>query len=310
MPIHECRESAWGKARALDDSECHVVVVRLSRAQRDRGAVKQIRPSFERPPLVEQAIVIVFEPLRGFSIVDYGLFWQEIRSEFPLAESTDPTPEQTEVFDEIRNSESRLQLFQTLPLPRAMFRDEAGGELVQLQPDRFGFNWSKVGDKHYPRSEHVMARFEELFAKFRSYVEARNIGPVKIKQCELTNLNIIPVRDFGSGYEDMTRALNVDPLDLGIPFLQAETYIRARQHRILDDGNAPVGRLHTEITPVISTQDREKAFRLEITARSRPNITTLEEMRSFFDLGRNSINAAFCATVTDQMRKHWGEHDA
>ena len=272
--------------------------------------MEHIRPSFVRPPLVEQAIVAVFEAIPGFTIVDYGVFWSEIQKEFPLVSSTDPAPEHTELFDPIRLPDSGLQLLHTLPLPRAMFRDKEGGELIQLQPDRFGFNWSKVDGGHYPRSEQVMGRFNELFARFHAFIERRGIGPLRLKQCELTNLNIIRVSDFGHGYEDMTKALRVDPLDLGISFLRAETYTRARQHSILGAAGEPVGRLHTAIAPVISTHDGEQAFRLELTARSRPEINTLETMKGFFEIARNAVNAAFCATVTDKMRKHWGEYDA
>lgn len=272
--------------------------------------MEHIRPNFDRPPLVEQAIVVVFEPISGFSIVDYGLFWAEIRNEFPVVASSEPAAEQTELFDQYRQTNPILELLESIPLPRAMFRDEAGGEAVQVQPDRFGFNWSKVGNDHYPRSEPVMARFEALFAKFCSFVEARGMGPIALKQAELTNLNIIPVRDFGAGYEDITAALRVDPLDLGVPFLKAETYTRVRQHRIIDGAGNSLGRLHTVINPVVSSHDREKALRLELTARSAPDITSIEAMRDFFGVGRDAINAAFCAITTPEMRAHWGEQDA
>lgn len=273
-------------------------------------AVDHIRPNFERPPLVEQAIVAVFEPIEQFSITDYGLFWSDLRNDFPEVTSTDPLNEQVETFDQLKVPDRSFQFIQTLPLPRAMFRSNDGGELIQLQPNLFGFNWSRIDGGHYPRSEKVMARFEELFTHFCEYVEKMGIGAIKLKQCELTNLNIIPVEDFGSGYEDMIHAFRVDPLDFGLPFLKAETYTRTRQHQILDDSGNPVGRLHTAITPVISKQNGGKAFRLELTARSGPNISSWDEMRSFFAIGRSAINGVFCATVTEKMRTLWGEKDA
>lgn len=272
--------------------------------------MEHIRPHFDRPPLVEQAIVAVFEPIEHFTIVDYGLFWAELKDEFPVVESTDPAVAQVESFDHPRAPDPTLQLLQSLPLPRAMFRDAVGGELVQLQADRFGFNWSKVDGGHYPRSEPVMARFENLFERFRSFVAGRGLGSMNLRQCELTNLNIIPVQDFGAGYDEMTEALRVDPLDLGLPFLRAETYTRSRQHRILGSNGDSLGRLHTVITPVVSTQDGAKAFRLEFTARSRPSINSLDEMRAFFAVGRDAINGAFCSTVTDKMRERWGQYHA
>lgn len=272
--------------------------------------MEHIRPNFERPPLVEQAISAIFDPIERFSIVDYGLFWSEIKNEFPEISSSEPTVEQTELFGEVAQPDRTLRFLDSPPMPRAMFRDVQGGELVQLQADRFGFNWTQVNGQHYPHFEPVMARFESLFAAFAAYVERRQIGKIAIRQCELTNLNIIPVREFGVGYEDITQALNVDPLDLGIGFLKAETFSRTRQHRIVADNGEPIGRLHTEINPVISTQDGSKAFRLELTARSRPGLGSIEAMKEFFPIARDAINGAFCATVTQRMRHHWGETHA
>ena len=295
-----------GTPCALVDSECDVATA--TRKGRKTGqVVEHIRPNFDRPPLVEQAIVAVFEPIEGFTIVDYGLFWSEVQADFPIVDTTDPVSEQIEWFDQIRTPDPTLQLLARLPLPRAMFRDAAGGELIQLQPGRFGFNWSKVENDHYPRSEVVMNRFQALFSRFQAYVSSRGLGAVRLRQCELTNLNIIPVKDFGKGYEDITNAIKVDPLDLGVSFLRAETFTRSRQHRILAEDGSPVGRLHTAIAPVISTQDGEKAFRLEFTARSAPNVVSDEAMKNFFAIARSAINSAFCATVTDNMKQLWGE---
>lgn len=264
-----------------------------------------IRLEFERPPLVEQAITVIFENLEAFSIVDYGLFWNEISGEFPQVDSRPPLEVSVEHFGELREAVSQLQLVEDIPLPRALFSN-GRGELVQLQPDRFGFNWAKEGDTPYPRSEPVMARFEALFEQFRKYVDRRNLGEIRLRQCELTNLNILPVVEFGTDFSDIGNALEVDPLDLGVPFLRAETYIRNRQHRIVDENGVALGRLHIAIAPVLA-KGGSKAFRVEFTARSAPGIGSFEAVRRFFCIARNAINGAFGATVTKRMRQHWGE---
>lgn len=265
-----------------------------------------IRLEFERPPLIEQAISIAFEPLQNFKIVDYGLFWAEIAENFPAVSSDIPLDNPTENFEEVRSQNLSFSLMAAPPMPRAMFKNGAG-ELVQVQWDRFGFNWAKEGDADYPHSEAVMSRFLQLFETFSRFIEKRRIGELKIKQCELTNLNVIPVVEFGDDYGDMAKALKVDRLDLGIPYLKAETYIRNRQHRIVGEGGRAIGRLHTAISPVISTVDSSHAFRLEFTARSAPIIRSLDEACWFFGVARNAINGAFDALITDEMKQRWGE---
>ena len=269
--------------------------------------VTPIRPNFERPPLVEQAISIVFQPIAGFRIVDYGLFWTDLSAEFPDVATEAPLEAPIEQFDEFRPVELLLQFLPSPPMPRAMFRNPKNGELIQVQNDRFGFNWAKVGDAPYPRSEPLMARFKELFGRFVTFAKHQGLGDVTLKQCELTNLNVIPVSDFGRTYSDLSTALRVDPLDLGLPYLQSEVFERSRQHKIIGNDGAPVGRLHMVVAPVVSNVDKSQAIRFELTARSAPDIRSLDDASKFFEVARNAINGAFDASITDAMRIKWGE---
>jgi len=266
------------------------------------------RPNFLRPPLREQAISIVFEPIEKFRIVDFGLFWSEVAQEFPEVSTDEPIESPAEQFDEPRSGEMSFQLLTSPPMPRAMFRNPANGELIQLQVNRFGFNWAKVGDQPYPRSEPLMAKFKDLFGKFVAYAERQGLGDLALKQCELTNLNVIPVADFGTTYSDLPKAIRIDGLDLGLPFLESEVFERSRQHRILSDSGEPIGRLHMVVAPVVSTVDGSKAIRYELTARSAPNIRSIEDADGFFAIARNAINGAFTASVTNAMKEKWGEH--
>lgn len=268
-----------------------------------------IRPNFERPPLQEQAISIVFQPLDRFRIVDYGLFWAEIADAFPEVSTDAQLEAPVEQFDNFRPAEMSFQFLTAPPIPRAMFRNPENGELVQLQNNRFGFNWAKVADLPYPRSEPLMARFKELFAQFTAYARKKELGELVLKQCELTNLNVIPVSDFGTSYSDVPKALRVDALDLGISNLRSEIFERSRQHKILGEDGKPVGRLHTVLAPVVSNVDNSEGIRYELTARSAPNIRTLEDAEKFFAVARNAINGAFMASVTDAMRERWGEYN-
>ncbi|MFO6447828.1 TIGR04255 family protein [Erythrobacter sp. NE805] len=271
--------------------------------------MKPVRPNFERPPLQEQAISVVFQPLSGFRIVDYGLFWSEIADAFPEVSTDNPIEAPIEQFEGFRPTAMSFQLVTAPPLPRAMFRNPASGELVQLQHNRFTFNWAKVEGQEYPRSEPLMARFEELFIAFEDYARRNDLGDLRLTQCEITNLNVIPVADFGTKFAQLNRALDVADPDWKIDCLEPEIVERSIQQRIIDGTGASVGRLHAVIAPVISNVDNSQGIRYELTARSAPNISTLEQAKNFFGLARNAINAAFMASVTDEMKAHWGEID-
>ncbi len=269
--------------------------------------MKPVRPNFVRPPLQEQAISVVFQPISGFRIVDFGLFWSDIASGFPEVKTENPIQATVELFDTYRPTLPSFQLVTTPPLPRAMFGNPANGELIQLQHDRFTFNWAKVDGQNYPRSERLRSRFNELFGAFQDYVHRQRLGDLQLTQCEITNLNVIPVADFGSKFSHLNQAIRVSDPEWNIDGLEAEIVERSVQHRILDASGAAIGRLHAVIAPVISNVDDSPGIRYELTARSGPVISSLEQANGFFEIARDAINAAFMASVTDDMKVHWGE---
>jgi uncharacterized protein (TIGR04255 family) len=264
------------------------------------------RPHFKNPPIYEQAISIGFERLTAFSIVDPGLFWTHLRDEFPIVESGPRLPITTEWF-EGPDAQSTLTLSPAVPLPKTVYKTPDAGELIQLQDDKFVFNWVRASENaQYPRFEQTSARTYSLFARWSDFVAERHGKAPQIRQCELTNVNVVPVKEFGADFDDMNRAFKVDPFAWDVPGLVAETYVRQRVHRMVDESMNSIGRLHSVISPVF-LESGEKAFHFEITARSAPNIGTLDEARDFFNRGHDMINGAFLASVTNYMREVWGE---
>jgi uncharacterized protein (TIGR04255 family) len=269
------------------------------------SVVPVVHPKFGEPPLVEQAIVVAFDAIQGFDLSDYGLFWNEIRREFPQPDTAARLETAVESFGQNMVLETGIT-FMPMAMPRAFYRNEAGG-LVQLQNDRIGYNWVKNDGNEYPHFEATRAKFNELFGKFASYCRSRNLPELKLRQCEVTNLNIIPVNDFGDSFADIEKAFVVDSLDMKVPFLVNETYTRTRQHRIIDSNSDPIGRLHSVIQPVFNPVESISAFKFELTARSGPTLDTIEKCNEFLGTARSAINAAFLATTTSAMRAKWGE---
>jgi uncharacterized protein (TIGR04255 family) len=273
--------------------------------------VKAIRPKFERPPLIEQAITVVFDDLAGFSIGDFGRFWSLIEAEFPQCEQAPPLPISIEQLGTIPTEpEVKLVLSPGQIIPRCLYRNLSNGEAIQVQQNRFTFNWAKFGNSPYPHSERTVSRFVELFRTFEKFVKERNLGPIKPVQCEITNVNILPVAEFGGRYADAPAAVSVPAFAPDGGMLQIEAYSLDVQYLIHEE-NDPQGRIHVVLNPVVSSQDRTEAYKLEITARSgRGSGNTIDDVLVFFDLARSAINAAFLAHTTQGMWKKWGlKHD-
>lgn len=250
----------------------------------------------------------MFEPLAGLTIGDFGLFWAEILSEFPASEAMQPVPTEIESFDGFRPKQVGFQIMPAESLPRAAFRNPSNGELVQFQSDRFGFNWIKTNDDHkYPHAEATMDRFCDLFQKFSKYIERRKLGPINIVQCELTNVNIVPVSDVGESFADMATVVRLAPLEYDYANIRLENQLVGSKHIILDDAGHPIGRVHTLGQPSLRVPNNEEAYRLDITARGAPIGSGLEGARRFFDAAASAVNAVFLASTTNAGRRFWGE---
>lgn len=270
-----------------------------------------IRPKFANPPLIERAISVVFVPVTQLTLGDYGLFWSKILAEFPESEVMDPLAAEVERF------EGRLQPaqvgFEILPagvLPRAAFRNSNAGELIQVQPDRFAFNWIKSGTDHkYPHSEATLKRFFDLFGLFADYVTHRGFGELSIIQCELTNVNIIPVADVGQNFADLATVLRLPPLSLDCDQLQLENQLIGSKHLMLGDDGNPIGRVHALGQPSLRLPNNEEVYRLDISARGAPLGAGIEGVRAFFDRAVSAVNSVFLASVTNAGRQFWGEYD-
>ena len=270
-----------------------------------------VRPNFKQPPLVEQVITLIFEEFAQFSVGDYGLFWERIRSDFPTCTTQSPLEPLIESFGDFSPAGVKFRLVGHDVLPRCIYRSSDGGELIQLQRDRFTFNWCYVEGSTYPHFEATLCRYRELLHKFSEFVESRGWGPPVVRQCEVTNVNIVEVKQFGSSFAEAHNAFRLPELTALMKGMRQENSTILTQFSIIDeDGNGrPVGRLHTNLAPARSEESGELAWRFELTARSVP-LSQQIDVDSFFAIARSAINSAFIASTTQFAHKIWERTDA
>src|SRR5882672_11751139 len=92
---------------------------------------------FERPPVAETALGVVFAPISKWSLLHFGLFWERVRRDYPQTDLV-PAPGP----GELHFSPEGLDL-KAFPI-RAMFIDPTGTQLVQVQRNAFIRNWRQT----------------------------------------------------------------------------------------------------------------------------------------------------------------------
>jgi len=258
-------------------------------------------PEYENPPINEVALGCRFAPIDGLTIPDVGAFWTSIRAEFPRVEHALPAGDAqgNVAVDEVTG----------LPWPRVWLLNEDKTRLVQIQRDRFLFNWRRLGSTstQYPRYSQISTQFFKLFAGFRDYVRER-CSPTapRLLSCELTYINHIEF-DGGQPIESsqLTELFKGGGWLTQAPdFLGSLTHVNWTNVYALPHG---LGHLAVKLLPAKRVQDDKAIVVLELSVHGEVKSSEEESVRSWMDRAHTVIVTGFAGlTSDDAQEKMWG----
>lgn len=264
-------------------------------------------PEFENPPVSEVAISVQFEPLAWWRVAHAGLFWAQIRSDYPLSEAQPPLPSQVERF-------SIDQLFPQAPTiafgaldpdtARVWFLSEDQTRLVQVQHDRFIINWRKItGEEVYPRyAATLRPRFEQEFNNFQQFINTQEKETLNVQQCEITYVNDIP---RGEGWETLSEATSLFSPWWGTytdGFLPAPEMVNVAGSFVLPNEQ---GRLHFATQNLRRMRDQREVVQLRLTARGKPLSSDLSHVLAWMNLSREWIVRGFADLTSPKGHTLW-----
>jgi len=270
------------------------------------AAVHPPIPSFEEPPVIEVVWSVQFTKLPWLTAAHTGLYWQQIKDEYPNCEEQLPIQPAEEPEDLLTPERGAGQLQMIPPLWRQWFISKSGTDLVQLQADRLCINWRKMqpGDR-YPRYEYLREKFTTRWTHFCEFVIACSGEQLRVNQCELTYVNYL---HQGEGWSVPAEIGNVWP-----------TFSWAKEKAFLPppatlgcemtfDIKGANGRLHASCRHGRKTQQGEKGelFRFDLTARGKPENTDLSSLLDWFVSAREWIVRGFAdLTHPDIQNLFW-----
>lgn len=257
---------------------------------------------FDRPPIAEVACGLLFNPV-GLKTVHIGQLWEIYRKEFPRAEEAAPINAVIEPSG--LSAANKLQVgFMDIPdLRRSWFLDAEGRHLIQIQADRFLFNWKReVGTDQYPSFESVFARFEKYLGDFAAFLKEHRLGELVYRQFELTYVNLIG-KENGLSAADEGRLL-ADHLRNASPnrFLPLPEKFSLNTSYLLPSN---CGRLHITAQTAMMQTTREKVIRMELIARGLPADRSEENRKAWFEMAHEWITHGFADSTTPELHKLW-----
>lgn len=271
-------------------------------------------PDYESPPVAEVAIAIQFDPLDKIRTTHLGLLWSQFRDRFPKVEEHPPRDSAFESFEPAAASDQgpQVEIVGSPQVPRTWFLTEDEAELIQVQQDRFVFNWRRrENSDEYPHYEHVRSRFKSNLKKYIGFLEEENLGRPEPNQCELTYINHIESGSVWSEHSEVGKVIPSLTPKYSDSFLGEPEDVRAKfRYRIPAESGDPQGRLHIHVEPAFKQKNLDPVLKLRLTARGLPADSSFEGAFSFLDTAHRWIVRGFTSITSTAMHQVWERKDA
>jgi len=267
-------------------------------------------PDFKSPPVTEVVLSVQFAALSSFRGVHAGLYWREIRDEYPVVSEQVPIASAFETFGAAPPS-SGFQLHLTAPQPARHWFETANGEhLVQLQQDRILHNWRKRSpEMEYPRYEPLRDKFIGEVERLNALVKKEGLGEIRPNQCEVTYINTIASVEGKSPHDHLSHITPLWTGNLSEPFLAALETTGIQTKYVLRKNDVPYGRVYINFIPAFSAADYSPVVQLEVTTRGKPDEESIAAAFVLLDEERAAVVRAFTSVTTPLMHKEWGRAD-
>lgn len=261
-------------------------------------------PDFERPPAVETFLGFHFASLQNWKTPYFGLFWQQIRKEYPEAEVLPPIPSEDAVKIELDAQRISLKVRGEIPV-RWWYVHKSGARLIQVQTDRFIQNWRKrdIREKYVHYAE-LKPSFLQMWKEFLGFLKANGVKAPEINLCEIGYVNNIDRGDAWKNFSDLDGVISSWSGKTTTGFLSQPSLVTISAVYPIGSGS---GSLHVSMEPGFRERDNTEVVQLTLTARCRPASTAPRELIKAFDLGRESIVRGFEDFTTEKMHKLWGK---
>lgn len=257
-------------------------------------------PEFANPPLHEVVLGLQFKTDRPLTAVDPGLYWERIRTEYPVLQEARPLgPISVEGGGE-QASRGELRFSQLPPLRRCWFVGPDENHLVQLDSMRYLANWRKMrsGDA-YPRFEQIYDKFVRQWQGFGAFCEDRELGTPIVTHGEMTYVNVIEPGSLWSSAADWGRVV---PL-LGTSCRGTDELVMERLEYTtsfeIPDSNS---QLQVKLEPAYRHSDMEMVLRFSLTINGRITADLTDWMLS----ARETIVRSFERFTTVEAHQAWG----
>jgi uncharacterized protein (TIGR04255 family) len=242
---------------------------------------------FAKSPLTEVVYGVEFNALE-FSSVHFGLYWQTIKERFPHPPLDRPPI-------------GAIEIFAILPsLRRVWFESEDKKRLIQLQSNRFHYNWRKqANEDQYPHFDEIYSNFYNEWQELQNWwldTEQKELSPLSY---ELTYVNQID-KDFGwNSVEDYQKIFSF----IGQNLSQIKLKPQSLNNNIDFSLGEDIGNLSVKLSQGINPKNNSSGVVFELTATTA-NTASLD-ITEWFKIAHQSTVETFLDLLTNTIKEEW-----
>lgn len=264
-------------------------------------------PAYEAPPVVEVAVSVQFPPIANLDAARLGLAWLKYRGTFPKVETMPRLNRIVERFGPPGPTKVDVQLEEAFPPVRLWFVTDDGTRLVQVQRDRFAFNWRKQDTEvAYPHYDQLRAEFEQHFETFTAFLDEESLSVPEPDQVELTYVNHIRADGESTSPAPLERYVRLwsgVPDEAALPSAESAAF---QTQFVFHRGTSPIGRLYIQVQSRFFKADNRPLYHLQLIGRGAPvDNPGLPGVLSFLDHAHVWIVRGFTDITTKEMHQEW-----
>lgn len=259
--------------------------------------------SFTNPPVVEVVFGVTFNLPERLKAAHVGLFFESVRDVFPDLQEVPP------IFAAPPSPLSFLSGI--FPLPRTQLISESGSVLMQIQGDKFFFNWKSISEhQQYPSYENILPEFMKYFSTFCAFINNATGKALKVTELELVYVNLVNRESAEASHMDETWLVDFRREKRADRFLPKPSDFRWNTTYPISDG---FGTLDVSAYPANRIGSNEPVIRLDVRARgATPRIREGKDsfdqdgLKEWLDVAHKWIVRGFLDLTDPQAQQLWG----
>lgn len=248
---------------------------------------------FQNPPIIEVVFQVMFPTIEGFGSPHFGLFWASIRDEFPTVQSAPRLG--PVIIQQVQNAfpENRLWLIH-----------KSSETVIQLQDDRFIFNWRLSGSDHtYPGYESLYPEFHRYLQQFCDFVDSENVPIESFTGFELHYVNHIYLNKSARNWEDAGKVLT--PFNQPGVGRKSFPLTSLRFHTVSEIPGSGDS-LTVTIDSRTHNITKKELLNFEIRVSGNREQMHIESMDGEFSTAHDQTLDVFLKLSTPKIRREWG----